>query len=126
MTWVIEDTATANEMLTALSTALDDGAATAAMKLYDSGDTLLMTFTLPATCMSGITGGVATFDCDPDITGTYAADGTADYANIVDGDGTVILSTTSVGTSASDVVLSSLDIASGVTVSWLTGAISHG
>ncbi len=70
--------------------------------------------------------GVLTLDFDPDISDTSAnATGTAAEARIKDSNGTVVISGLTVGTSAADVVLDSVSITAGQTVTLTTGTITH-
>lgn len=86
----------------------------------------LATFTLTNPSESGITGGVLTFDFDPDISATAAATGTAAAATLTQSDDTVIVSGMTVGTSGTDVVLDNTSINSGQTVTIATATLTHG
>lgn len=125
MAWVIENTTLATTLMTAVRDAIDAGAAGGKVKIYNAADALLMTFTL-ATTSGTVSTGTLTFTTGGGISGSYVADGTADNATITDSDDNVCLSTTSVETSNADLVLSSLDITSGLTVTLISGAMQHG
>ncbi len=71
--------------------------------------------------------GVLTFDFAPDVSDTSAdATGTAAVARVKDSNGTVVISGLTVGLSASDIILDSLSITAGQTVTLTTGTITHG
>ena len=70
--------------------------------------------------------GILTFDFDPDISDTSAnASGTAAEARIKDSNGVVVISGLTVGTSAADIILDSVSITAGQTVTLTTGTITH-
>lgn len=72
------------------------------------------------------TDGTLTFDFDPDVSDTSADnDGTAAAARIKDSDGNVVISGLTVGTAATDIVLDSVSITTGQTVTLTTGTITH-
>lgn len=85
---------------------------------------VLATLTLADPCGTA-SGGTLTFDFDPDISDTSAdATGTAAEARIKNGDGTVVISGLTVGTSGTDIVLDSVSITAGQTVTLTTGTIT--
>jgi predicted RNA methylase len=70
--------------------------------------------------------GVLTFDFDPDVSDISAnATGTAAEARIKDSNGTVVISGLTVGTSGTDIILDSVSITTGQTVTLTTGTITH-
>lgn len=67
-----------------------------------------------------------TFDFAPDISDTSADNsGTAAAARIKDSNGTTIISGLTVGTSGTDIILDSVSITAGQTVTLTTGTITH-
>ena len=84
--------------------------------------TLLATFTLP-TGAYAVSGGVATFDMDPDLTATAAATGTAGWARVERSDGTNVFDG-SVGSSGADFTLSSTTLTAGQAVNLTSGTIT--
>jgi len=74
-----------------------------------------------------VAGAVLTIDLDPDISDTSAdATGTAAAARIRDSDNNDVVTGLTVGTSGADIILDSVSITAGQTVTLLTGAITHG
>lgn len=70
--------------------------------------------------------GVLTFDFDPDVSDVSAnATGTAAEARIKDSNGVVVISGLTVGTSGTDIILDSVSITTGQTVTLTTGTITH-
>jgi len=87
--------------------------------------TVLATFQLTEPC-GKVSGAVLTFDMDPDISDTSAdATGTAAAAQIKDGSGVAVITGLTVGTSATDIILDSVSITSGQTVTLAIGTITH-
>lgn len=112
--------------LNAVITAIDAGSGAGKLKIYTSGgSTLLATLTLADPCGSASTD-TLTFDFDPDISATAAATGTAAEATLTDSDDNVVVSGLTVGTSGTNIVLDSVSITSGQTVTIATGTITHG
>lgn len=96
-----------------MATAILDAFAGGTVEVYD-GATLLAEVTLP-TPAGSVSGGVLTWDFDPDRSDTSInATGTADSARIVDGDASHILTLT-VGTSGADLILDTLSFTAGGT-----------
>lgn len=86
---------------------------------------VLAVLTLADPCGTAASG-VLTFDFDPDIADSSADNsGTAAAARIKDSDGTVIISGLTVGTSGTDIVLDSVAITAGQTVTLTAGTITH-
>ena len=101
------------------------GTAGGVLKIRDSGNVVLAEFVLPATCGTAAAG-VLTFDFDPDISDTTAnASGTAANAIIVDRDDATVISGLTVGVAAADIILDSVSITAGQTVTIVTGTITH-
>jgi hypothetical protein len=87
--------------------------------------TVLAEFTLAQPCGTAAAG-VLTFDFDPDISDTSANnDGTAAAARIRNGDGTDVVTGLTVGTTGTDIVLDSVSITTGQTVTITAGTITH-
>lgn len=106
--------------------AIDAGAGAGTLEIGTSGmGSVLAILTLADPCGT-VASQVLTFDFDPDISDTSAnATGTAAAARIKDSNGTVIVSGLTVGTSGTDIVLDSVSITSGQTVTLTSGVINH-
>jgi len=86
---------------------------------------ILATLTLADPCGT-VSGNVLTFDFDPDISDTLADNtGTAAEATITDSADNVIVSGLTVGLSAANVIMDSLSITAGQTVTISSGTITH-
>jgi len=105
---------------------IDAGAGAGTLEIGTSGmGTVLATFQLTEPCGT-VSGAVLTFDMDPDISDTSAdATGTAAAAQIKDGSGVAVITGLTVGTSATDIILDSVSITSGQTVTLAIGTITH-
>lgn len=81
--------------------------------------TLLVTLTFGGTAFaaSSASGGTVTATANAITSGTAGATGTAAYFALLKTDGTTVVATGTVGTSAADLILSSTSIGSGATVS---------
>lgn len=121
---VTYSTAAKNARLTAVVGLIDAGAAAGKLKIRDGSNTVLATFTLADPCGS-VSSGVLTLDFDPDISATAGATGTAANAIITDDADTTVISGLTVGTTGTDVILTSTSITSGQTVTIATGTITH-
>jgi len=122
---VTYSTAAKAARMTAVVGQIDAGAGAGKLKIYTSGGALLLaTFTLADPCGS-VSGAVLTFDFDPDLSATAGNTGTAAVATITDDADTVIISGLTVGTSGTDIVLDSVSITSGQTVTLATGTLTH-
>jgi hypothetical protein len=104
--------------------ALIDAGTAGKLKIRDSSNTVLVTFTL-ADPSGTATSGVLTFDVDPDIAATASATGTAANAIITDSADTTVVSGLTVGTSGTDVIIDNTSITSGQTVTLTSGTITH-
>lgn len=118
--------ATKQARLEAVIAAIDAGAGPGTLEIgTTSMASVLATLTLADPCGTA-SGGTLTFDFDPDITDSSADNsGTAAAARIKDSNGTVIISGLTVGTSGTDIVLTSVSITAGQTVTLSTGTITH-
>lgn len=106
--------------------AIDQDAGAGTLEIGTTGfASTLVTFTLvdPA---GSVTGDTLTIDCDPDISATASATGTAAEARIKDNSGDIIVSGLTVGTSGTNLVISpSTSITSGQTVNLVSLTIAH-
>ena len=103
----------------------DLGAGTAVLRLYTGtapagiadapAGTLLVTFNLPNPAFGAAATGVATLLGVP-IAAVGAAAGTAGYARLVNRDGVAIYDTESVGTAATEVIMSTTTVSNGLDV----------
>ena len=123
---VTYSTAAKTARMDAVITQIDAGAGTSTIEIGTTGmASVLAVFDLPNPCGTA-SGGVLTFDMDPDLTDSSADNsGTAAEARIKDGDGTVVISGLTVGTSGADIILDSVSITTGQTVTLTTGTITH-
>lgn len=117
-------TAAKTARLNAVVTQIDAGASPGKLKIRDGSNTVLATLTLADPCGT-VSGAVLTFDFDPDISATASASGTAANAIITDSADTTVISGLTVGTSGTDIVLDSVSITSGQTVTITAGTITH-
>ena len=118
-------TAAKNARLNAVVAQIDAGAGAGKLKIRDSSNVVLATLTLADPCGT-VSAGVLTFDFDPDISDTSAdASGTAANAIITDDADTTVISGLTVGTSGTNVVLDSVNITAGQTVTITAGTITH-
>lgn len=110
----------------AVANGIDAGASAGSLEIGTTGmASVLATFTLVEPCGS-VSGAVLTFDFDPDISDVSADNsGIAAEARIKDGSGTAVITGLTVGTSGTDVVLDSVSITAGQTVTLTTGTITH-
>lgn len=106
--------------------AIDAGAGAGKLKIGTAGmGTVLATLTLADPC-GVVSGDVLTFDFDPDISDTSADNtGTAAAATITDSADNVIVSGLTVGTSGTNIVLDSVSITAGQTVTITSGTLTH-
>jgi hypothetical protein len=123
---VTYSTAAKTARMNAVISQIDAGTGTSTIEIGTASmASVLAVFDLPSPCGTA-SGGVLTFDMDPDLSDASAnASGTAAEARIKDGDGTVVISGLTVGTSGADVILDSVSITSGQTVTLTTGSITH-
>ena len=113
-----------NTRLGDVVTAIDSGATNGSLQLLDGSNNLLSTFGLSRPCAT-VTGAVLTFNglalVDPAATGS----GTSHFARVNNGDGTIVISGLTVGTSsASDIVLSNASILAGQTIALTAATIT--
>ena len=124
---VVYATALKTARLNEVIAAIDAGTGPGKLKIGTTGmASVLATIPMADPCGSA-SGDVLTFDCDPAISDTSAdATGTAAAAVITDSDDNVIVSGLTVGTSGADIVLDSVSITAGQTVTIVTATITHG
>lgn len=110
----------------AVADLIDAGVGAGSIEIGTNGmSTVLATFALPEPCGTAAAG-VLTLDMDPDLQDVSAdATGTAAAAQIKDGDGNIVISGLTVGTSGTDIVLDSVSITAGQTVTLTDGTITH-
>jgi hypothetical protein len=122
---VTYSTAAKAARMSAVVAQIDAGAAAGKIKIRNSSNTVLATIPLADPCGT-VSGAVLTFDFDPDVSDTSAdATGTADNAIVTDSDDVTVISGLTVGLSATDIVLDSLSITAGQTVTLSTGTLTH-
>lgn len=123
---VTYSTACKTARMEAVIAQIDAGAGTSTIEIGTAGmASVLAVFDLPSPCGTA-SGGVLTFDMDPDLTDSSANnDGTAAAAQIKNGDGTAVITGLTVGTSGADINLDSVSITTGQTVTLTTGTITH-
>jgi hypothetical protein len=116
-----------NTRMTAVVTAIDNGGA-GSLLFGDVtsfvGIHLLAIMIFSATCGT-VSGGVLTFAV-PLVEASAPYSGTATQAEVEDGVGHVVISGLTVGTSASDINLSSTSIVAGQSVTITAASVTHG
>ena len=125
---VVYDISLKNTRMSAVVSAIDNGGAGSLLFGTSSGFggvNLLATITFNATCGT-VSGGVLTFSGTPLVDSSAANTGTAAEGEVEDGVGHVVISGLTIGTSATDIVLSSTSIVSGQSVTITAATITHG
>jgi hypothetical protein len=125
---VVYNTTLKNTRMTAVVTAIDNGGA--GSLLFGDGVSFISTHLLAviafaATCGT-VTGGVLTFGGTPLVDASANNTGVGSAAEVEDGVGHVVISGLTVGTSASDINLSSTSIVAGQSVTITAATITHG
>lgn len=112
--------------LAAVIALIDGGAGPGVLQIGTASmASVLAEFTLEDPC-GAASGGVLTFDFAPDISDTSANNsGTAAAARIRDSNGVDIITGLTVGTSGTDIILDSVSITAGQTVTITAGTITH-
>jgi hypothetical protein len=114
-----------NTRMTAVRDAIDAGSSAGVLEIgTTSMASVLASITLADPCGS-VSSGVLTFTMPQSDTSADAT-GTAAEARIKDSSGTVIISGLTVGTSGSNINLSSLAVTAGDTVTLSSATITHG
>ena len=121
---VTYDAAVKTARMQAVADQIDVGTGAGKLKIRDASNNILATFTLTDPCGS-VSGSVLTLDFDPDITATASATGTAANAIITDSADNTKISGLTVGTSGTDIVMTSTSSTSGQTVTIQTGTLTH-
>ena len=122
---VVYATSLKNTRLTSVVTAIDNGGA-GALVIGTSGLAIeLAVITFNSTC-GVVSGGVLTFSSTPLVDSSAAATNTAVAAEVVDGTNHIVISGLTVGTSGSDINLSSTSIVAGQSVTITAASIVHG
>lgn len=115
-------TARMNEVLDAINA----GAGPGKLKIGTAAMASVLAVLTLADPAGSVSGDVLTFDFDPDISDTSADNsGTAAAATITDSDDNVIVSGLTVGTSGTNIVLDSVNITAGQTVTITAGTLTH-
>ena len=125
---IVYDISLKNTRMSAVVSAIDNGGAGSLLFGTSSGfggANLLATITFNATCGT-VSGGVLTFSGTPLVDSSAANTGTAAEGEVEDGVGHVVISGLTIGTSATDIVLSSTSIVSGQSVTITAATITHG
>lgn len=125
---VVYDISLKNTRMSAVVSAIDNGGAGSLLFGTSSGfggANLLATITFNATCGT-VSGGVLTFSGTPLVDSSAANTGTAAEGEVEDGVGHVVISGLTIGTSTTDIVLSSTSIVSGQSVTITAATITHG
>lgn len=121
---VIYSTALRTARMNLVKTTIDQGSAASFLEIGTSAmGTVLATITLTDPCGS-VTGDVLTLTMPHSDTSADAS-GTAAAARIKDSDGNIIVSGLTVGTSATNIVLDSVSITAGQTVTLTAATITH-
>jgi hypothetical protein len=122
---VVYDLTLKNTRMTAVVTAIDNGGA-GSLIFGTSGMAVdLATIVFNSTCGT-VSGGVLTFSGTPLVCSSAANTGTAANAEVTDGVGHIVISSLTVGTTGSDINLSSTSIVSGQSVTITAATITHG
>jgi hypothetical protein len=117
-------TAVKTARMTAVRDQIDGGAGAGKIKIRDSGNVVLATIVL-ADPSGTVTNDVLTFSGFPKSDTAADASGTANNAIITDSNDVTVISGLSVGLSASDIILDSLSITTGQTVTLNSATITH-
>lgn len=123
---VVYSTATKTARLQAVVNQIDAGAGPGTLEIGTTGMASILAIITLADPSGTVSGTVLTFDFDPDVSDTSADNGgTAAEARIKDSNGNIIISGLTVGTSGADIILDSVSITAGQTVTLTTGTITH-
>lgn len=122
-----------NALLAALAARVDAGSAPGYLQIRSgvrpanvdtaATGTLLVTITLADPAFETPAAGSMALDADPDLSGAPVATGTATWARVYDSTGVAVMDG-SVGTAATDFVITSTSIATGQPVLLTTGTIT--
>ena len=117
-------TAVKTARMTAVRDQIDGGAGAGKIKIRDSGNVVLATITL-GDPSGTVTNDVLTLSGFPRSDTAADATGTAANAIITDSNDVTVISGLTVGLSASDIILDSLSITTGQTVTLNSATITH-
>lgn len=121
---VTYSTAMKTARMTATRNAIDAGTGNGSIEIGTAAMALVLAvIPLSAECGT-VSGAILTFDMPKSDT-SADDDGTAAAAQIKDGDGTVVVSGLTVGTTGSDINLDSVSITTGQTVTLSSATITH-
>lgn len=110
----------------AVAAQIDGGSGSGTLQIGTTGmATVLATFTLNDPCAAAASGGVLTFSGFPKSDTSADNTGAAAAAVIKDSNGTTVISGLTVGTSSADIVLDSVSITAGQTVTLNAATITH-
>lgn len=120
-------TALKTTRMNAVVTAIDAGAGASTLEIGTSGFSSVLAVLPLADPCGTVSGAVLTFDTTPALEDTAAnATGTAAEARIKDGDGNVIVSGLTVGTSGADINLNKVALVADDVVQITSATITHG
>lgn len=105
--------------------AIDAGSAEGYLRIGTAAMALTLVEVPFANPAGAVAGDVLTFDCTPPITGTAVATGTAAAAEIYDSDNNLVVSGLTVGLAAANVILDSVSVTTGQTVTITAGSLTH-
>lgn len=119
-------TAAKTARLNAVVGLIDGGAGAGVLQIGTAGMASVLASITLSDPSATVAGDTLTFDFDPDVSDTSAdASGTAAEARIRDSNGTDVITGLTVGTSGTNIVLDSVSITAGQTVTLATGTITH-
>ena len=122
---VIYATSLKNTRLTSVVTAIDNGGAGSLIIGTSALAIELAVITFNVTCGT-VSAGVLTFSGTPLVDNSALATNTAVAAEVVDGTNHIVISGLTVGTSGSDINLSSTSIVAGQSVTITAATVTHG
>lgn len=121
---VIYNAATRTARMSPVLSAIDAGTGAGKIKILTAADAVLATIPLAAAPSGTVSGDALTFGSMP-RSATASATGTAAKAIITTGSDVTIVSGLTVGTSGTNVILDSVSINSGQTVSITAASLTH-
>ncbi len=120
-------TAVKNDRMNAVDDAINSGAGTAVLEIGTAGmAAVLATINLPNPAFGASASGVITLQGVPLSDTSADSTGTAAEARIKDRDGNDVITGLTVGTGSEDIVLDSVSITAGQTVTINSGTLTHG
>ena len=125
---VTYDVSLKNTRMSSVVSAIDNGGAGSLLFGASGGFTgsnLLATIAFNSTCGT-VSGGVLTFSGTPLVDSSAANTGTATQGEVEDGVGHAVITGLTIGTTGSDINLSSTSIVSGQSVTITAASITHG